>query len=60
VSSNYRIIKKGKGVPGHIIQACRRRDIAILILKLRIKCRQEVNFKSQLLYPPLKNPLPTE
>jgi hypothetical protein len=61
VFSNNSIIKKGKAVPGHIIQACRRRRcIAILIINLRIKWRQVLNFKSQLLYPLLKNSLPTE
>jgi hypothetical protein len=61
VSSNKTIIKKGKAVSGHIIHACRRRrDIAILILKLRIKWRQALSFKSHLLYPLLMNPLPIE
>jgi hypothetical protein len=49
MSSNMTINKKGKAVPGHIIQACRRRrGIAILILNPRIRWRQVVNFKEQL------------
>jgi len=61
VSSNMTVIKKGKAVPGHIIQACRkRRGIAILILNPRIRWRQVVNFKPQMIYPLLKNPLSIE